>query len=500
MRMVLGQYTPDLPPLVNHRGLIKSRNMMPKGGGYDPSRGLSAMTGATAMNAYPRGSLSGMDVSGAGYLYAGEETKLWVQRDAGMVDISKSGGYALGVAERWSFAKFGTRVFAATPQYTIQQHQIGSPLGFLDVPRYAPRARHIATIGNFLFAGNIYDPAEGPMPDAVSWSAIDDALLWPKLPSDDAVQVQADRQPLEGNGGWVQDVVSAAETAVVFQERAIHRFDRRGGPDIFAKTRVEEGNGMFIPHSGVAFERMVFYIAEDGFRLFDLTGSTPIGKDRVSATFLADLDTQYPDRVYTAKDPDRTLIWTIYAGAGNTGGRPNKGLWYDYRLDRFSHFELELEGLIRNATTTALTIDAPASAGDPDDVDDESGESSFDNRPQEFGNSRMGAFNTTFVASDFTGDLLEGLVETGDIEGAPGNFFFLNGVRPLVDGRRVEIALAEMDNRDDDVVFGPYESPDEDGRVSFRSEARYHRIRMKLPPGWTQAVGLDIEGVAAGSR
>lgn len=194
------------------------------------------------------------------------------------------------------------------------------------------------------------------------------------------------------------------------------------------------------------------------------------------------------------------MIWTIYPGAGNTGGRPNKGIWYDYRLDRFSHFELELEGLIQNATTTALSIDAPASSGDPDDVDDESGEYSFDDRPQGFGNSRMGAFSTTFVAGEFNGDYLEGLAETGDIEGAPGRFFFLNGVRPLVDGRKIEIALAEMDDRGDDVVFGPYESPDSDGKIPFRSEARYHRIRMKLPPGWTQAVGLDIEGVAAGTR
>ncbi len=502
MRLVFGNYAPDLPPLVNQSGLNQARNMLPKAGGYGQVRGLSAISGATVLSERPRGAISGIDPSGTGYLYAGSGTKLWVQRDAGMTDISKSGGYAMSPTERWSFAKFGNRIYAANMNNTIQHHVLGSPLTFLDVPRLAPRARHIATIGNFLFAGHIYDPVDGPMPDAVSWSGIDNALLWPAVASDDAAQVQADRQPLEGNGGQVQDVVSAGEIGIVFQERAIHRFDYVGGAGIFEKNRMEQGNGMLIPYSAVPFERMVFYIAEDGFRLFDYTASTSIGKDRLSSTFFADLDTAYLDRVETAKDPDRTVIWVIYAGAGNTGGRPNKAIWYDYQLNRFSHGALELEGLIQNATTTPPSIDAPASAGDPDDVDDASGEFSFDDRPTDTGNSRMGAFDSTFLASDFTGGLLEGLIETGDIEGAPGKFFWLDRIRPLVDDRKVEISVAEMERRVDakDLVWGPYIPMDEDGTIPIRSDARYHRLRIKMPPGWNDAVGLDLLGEVSGDR
>lgn len=501
MRLLFGQLQPDFPPLANQSGLIQAVNMVPKVGGYDPLRGLAAISGATVLTARPRGSISGLDFSGAGFMYAGEETKLWVQRDAGMVDVSASGGYALGPADRWSFTKFQNRIYAATITQDIQQHAIGTNDAFVSLPRFAPRARHIATVGNFLMAGNIYDAEDGPQPESIRWSAIRDALTWPRFGSDDAVQVQADRQPLEGGGGWVQDVVGGADVGVVFQERAIHRLDYVGGSAIFNITRVEVGNGMLIPHSGVSFKRAVFYIAEDGFRVFDLTTSHPIGKDRMSQEFLGDFDSQYPDRIETGKDPDRTVIWTIYPGAGNTGGRPNKAILWDYELNQFTTLELELEGLIVNATSTAASIDAvEVLPGDPDDVDLAGGENSFDDRPQAFGSSRMGAFDSTFLASDFSGDLLEGLIETGDLEGAPGRFFFMESARPLVDGRKVEISIAEMETRLDDVVFGPYTPMDSDGKIPLRSDARYHRLRIKMPAGWQDAVGLDIGGVESGMR
>ena len=501
MRLPFGEYSPDIPPLVNGGGLISSLNARPIVGGYEPTRDLAAIPNATALSARPVGALSGIDVDGNGYLYAGDVSKLYVQRDSGIVDISRSSGYTLGSTDRWSFTRFGSRIYAATPSTVIQQHQVGSPDAFADLSLFAPNARHIATIGNFLFAGNIYDPIEGPMPDTVTWPAINNPLNWPDLRTDDAAQFQADRQPLEGNGGWIQDIVSGAEVGVVFQERAIHRFDPIGGADIFRKNRVEEGNGMFVPHSAVAFGRQVFYIAEDGFRIFDLVTSHPIGNNRASATFLADLDGAYLDRVGTAKDPDRNEILTAYPGANNTSGRPNKLIRYDYVLDRFSDGTEDLEALIQNATTSALSIDAPASSGDPDDVDDVTGEDSFDDRQTTFGSSRMGAFSTTFVANDFSGALREAVLETGDIEGAPGQFFWIESIRPLVYDRKVEIAVSEREFlSDDDPSFGPYNIMDLDGTIPIRSEARYHRLRIKLPAGWQNAVGVDIMGQPSGGR
>ena len=71
-------------------------------------------------------------------------------------------------------------------------------------------------------------------------------------------------------------------------------------------------------------------------RCFLLRLSTPIGREVIDQTFLADIDTAYFNRVSAVKDPDTQRIRILYPGAGNVGGVPNKELVYDWGLNRFS--------------------------------------------------------------------------------------------------------------------------------------------------------------------
>lgn len=507
-RYAFGHWTPDLPSLVNgsKSGLIQAKNMLPKTGGYGPLRTLANLSGGAALAKRPRGSIGGTDEVDETFLFSSTDVALYRRGESSMDDVSVSGGYVLGTNHRWSLARFGNSIFAATINHTLQYRAISGSGLFAPVAAFAPRAKHIETVGNFLMAGNLVDAEGGILPDSIRWCAIDNPLNWPAFGSDAAVQVQADRRPLEGNGGAVQDIVAGAEIGIVFQERAIHRLDYVSGQDIFQGNRVEAGNGMLIPYSGVAYERNVFYIAEDGFRVFDYVTSHPIGKSRVSAEFLADVDPLYLDRVEVVRDPDRTVIWIAYPGVGNTSGRPNRLILYDYRLDQFTHAAIDLEGLIESATSVVASIDAPATAGDPDDVDAAADLDSYDDAQGvsgpdgTIGASRLGAFDTSFIASDLTGAYLEGLIETGDIEGVPDRLFWLDEVRPLVSGRKAEIAVSGRDRLEEEVVYGPYLPTDQDGTISFRSDARYHRFRIKLLPGWDDAVGMDIYGTASGER
>ena len=70
----------------------------------------------------------------------------------------------------------------------------------------------------------------------------------------------------------------------------------------------------------VPFGRRVFYLAEDGFYLFDYTESQPVGDDRVDRTFLADIDSDYFHRVSAVSDPDEKRIWILYPGSWNASG------------------------------------------------------------------------------------------------------------------------------------------------------------------------------------
>ena len=499
MRFPFGPWRPDLAPILNQQGLSVARNMFPKAGGYRPLRTLANLTNATALDARPRGSISGVDAGGSGFLFAGDATKLYQQTDSALTDRSRSPAYVLGPDHRWDFAKYGITIIAVTPNDEMQFHNLGSQLAFDNVPGNAPRARHVAVVDDFIMAGNIYDAVDGPLPTAISWSAIGQPLNWPIQGTFDAVAVQSDRQELRGGGGPVQDVVGGAAVSAAFQEKAIWRIDHVGGREVFRIKRMEASVGMLVAHSAVAFEREIFFIAEDGFRLFDYTKSRPIGKDKVSTTFLADLDQVYFDRVFTAKDPDETVIWVAYPGAGNTAGRPNRLIFYDYALDSFSDAAIDLEALIQNVTETAPSLDAPATAGDPDDLGDSDptvGDTSFDDRLSTAGSSRQGAFDTTFIASDFSGALLEGIIETGDIEHFPGNRSFVDEVRPLVDGTEATVGVGAISKRSESASLriGPQVAQDDDGKCPLRSDGRYHRYRVVMPAGWTDANGMDIGG------
>lgn len=500
-RMRFGQWTPDLPPADVGRDLLRAKNMRPTARGYRPIRSLVDITsGGAGLAQRHRGSISGTDSSGSGFVFAGDATALYERDGAGdMIDKSQQ-PYVVGADHRWDFAKFGEWIFAATPNENLQAYKIGTSGTFVDVSSNAPRARHVAIIDNFLVAGNIYDPVEGPLPEAISWCARLNPFEWPVVGSPEAASVQSDRQRLEGEGGWVQDVVAGAEVGAIFQERAIWRLDYIGGPAAFGLNRSEQRHGMLVPHSAVAFERMVFFIAEDGFRVYDYTRSENIGKDRVNRHFLADLDDAFLDRVWTAKDPDETTIAVLYPGQGNVDGLPNKLIFWDYVLDRFTEGEIECEGLIENATAAVASLDAPDTPEDPDDLGDPDSPDSFDDRGTPLGASRLGGWSTTSTAADFSGPPLEGLIETGDTEPHPGARSFVSEVRPIVDGVDAEISVGSRGRRNEPIAFGPYAQQDEDGKCSMREDGRYLRLRVRLPAGWDNAVGVDLVARPSGRR
>jgi len=511
-RVPAGPWRPDRPRTTNPKGLTLAKNAVPIAGGYASQPSLEAVSGYTALAERARGSIAVLDTAGNPINFVGTETKLYRLGSNGTEDVTRaSGAYNCADDARWEFQLFGTTLVAANPSDHTQYIDILTGTQFADLrgdaagapdgsQGEAPRFRHLGIVGNFLVGGNAYDPSFELVPNSVWWAANRNPFNWPAPGSDDAVAAQSDRQPLEGNGGWVQRIIGGAEVGMVFQERSIWRMDERGGDIVFEFTRVEPNRGLLAPGLAVAVGRLVFYCAEDGWYVTDYTTSQPIGKERWDRFFLADLDEEYLDRCSMAFDPDAQRWYALYPGAGNVGGTPNRYLCYDWSLQRATHGEIDAE-LLTQVLNPVATLDT---GSDPDDLD-APGEPSLDYRLSKPGAAVLGAWGTDDALAAFTGAALEATFRTDYLDLDPGHWTYFSSVRPLTTGCIPYVRSASLERlvKQDDVEFGLEERVDEEGGDALlRSNGRYHQIEVRIPAGgFNDFVGLDIEdAVRAGTR
>lgn len=491
-----GEYLPDLPSFTNP-GLIRAENALPAASGYLPLPTLSDL-GLSALAEKPRGAFSTFDSAGVPWDFIGTRSKLYSAAGSlgSVTDVSRVGGYNATGQERWAFAAFGQQVFAFNFNDAGQVFTLGASSVFADLPAAAPRARHCAVIGDFLVVGNLFDSIFGTVPDSVWWSAIGNPLGWPTPGSDAATAVQSDRQQLRGDGGPVRAVIAGAEVGAIFQKDAVSRMDYRGGATVFEITRVEQTHGLLVPGFCCAYGRFVLYLAEDGFRVFDFQQSTPVGKEKIDRTFFADADLNYPESFWMVKDPDRTVIWMLYPGAGNVSGAPNKLLFYDYALNKFSAGVTDWTGLFAALAPSTASIDALPS----DNLDTFEPTTSFDDAVTSLGARAMGAISVDFKLGLLTGAYDDAVFETGDQRFYPARSQ-LSHVRPLIQGAtRVLCQVAPRSRILDDVVYRPPREIQRDGTVLLRADANYHRIRTEIRGGWTEATGLEAYCTPSGTR
>jgi hypothetical protein len=69
----------------------------------------------------------------------------------------------------------------------------------------------------------------------------------------------------------------------------------------------------------------------------------------------------------------------------------------------------------------------------------------------------------------------------------------LNAFRPLVDMGSVSAEVGTRSDLADDVTYGSTLNQTSTGRMTTRSNARYHRVRMTLSGNWEDAIGVQID-------
>lgn len=484
-----GSFAPDQPSL-NNPGVILAKNVIPKHESFGPLPDLSVQSGM--LNAYARGAIAAKDDNGNTYFYAGDATKLYEIRNATVTDKSAGGGYALASDSYWEATQFQNTLVFTSFDDAVQSITIGAAGNFanLIVSAQVPKARHCATVLNFLVLGNINDSIDGVKPGRVHWSAENDPTSFDPNPA-----TSCDFQDLD-EGGWVQRIIGGAEYGVIFQERTIRRMTPTSADEIFSIEPVDRQRGTPIPRSVIAQGRILPYISEEGFFYFDGVQSVPIGDGYVDKWFWDQFDPTYRHRVSAAIDfKNKLWVWG-FPGTDSEAGAPNRIAFFHWPSKKWSYGEVNHE-MVVSAETQAYTLESLDSIS----TNIETLTPSLDSEVWMGGFYRFGAFNNSHELCFFTGDNLAAQIDSTEFEMSPNNKNFIRRVIPRVEGTSVSptIAIGARDTLQTTETYSADVSMETQGFCSMVEEvqanAQYQRVRLKIPAAstWTHAKGVLLE-------
>lgn len=505
-----GGWTPDLAPLGN-QGVLAARNCIPQARGYRHFPGLGVYAGPAPLADRVVGAASAKDKSGntlnyAGIRGGGNAARLSLLAASAWQDKSGAGGdgnagYGVNEGEGWEFAKWGESMLATTISEPLQQHSFGAATFVNAIASdRRPRARRIAIIRDFVVLGNIDDAvgsgADGLVPSRVWWSGINNAALF----AEGDATTQSDFQDLQ-SGGAVQRIVGG-EVGTVFCETSIFRMTYVGSPVVFQFDEVERNRGVWVPGSVATAGRLTFFLDRDGWYVWDGQGSTPIGVDKIDRTFLSGgdaIDLAHLDRVSAVADPVNRLYYCAYPSVNAASGTPDRVLVFDWVNQKWSLAEVELNCLFR-ALSEGNTLDSLDSiSGSIDALG-----ASLDSAVYTGRNVSLAAFDGAHALGFFTAEPLPATIDTGEMQlgSGDGARAVVTSVRPIVDGATsVSVQPLTRDLPTQPIVAGNIAAVDAVGACRLRSNARYHRFRVRLSGPFTSAQGIEVSQAApAGAR
>ena len=490
----LGPWRPDLPTFGNE-GIVVCTNAIPHFKSFKSFPALTIST--TALTARCQGATTETDKDSNAQVYAGDATKLYGNVDNTFTDFSKSGGYTISADETWEFAKHKNQMFATNIADPVQEVTMGqTTFADLFTSTLKPKARHMDVVRNrWLVLGNVEENSTR-FTTRVRFSAIDN-------PADmDASAVNLSGfQDLEGPGGWIQKIVGGRDYGLIFQERQIQRMEFIGSPEIYRFDEVEVDRGAFAQNAVIALGRFVFYLAEDGFYVFDGVQSTPIGDGKVNRDFFAQLDATYLHRITAAIFFDHScIVWSYTTSASAGAGDPDLMLLYHWPSGEWAEVDLDTEIIL-----TSLSQGRTLEGLDAVNTSIDALEFSLDSSAWQGGVPVFAGFNRAHKMGLFEGTGLAASFDTGAIQFNPGEKATIRKVRSLVDGTAATTTVA-VGTRDRLVAsnsFGSTVSLDANGEHTFRGQntrARYHQFRLAVSGGFDHAQGVEVEWGGGGTQ
>jgi hypothetical protein len=330
-----GEYRPDNNDL--DAAITRAvNNVIPRADGYGPFQDHEAFT--DTLPAACRGYFYARNSDNTITIFAGTSTELYKMSntDFTWTNVSVGGGpyAALAADANWQFAQFNEFVFAVHAAVDPQVWNLTSSTDFAALGGTPPKAAYVSIVNRFVvltgLAANAY---------RVQWSGLNETDNWTSGTN------SSDYQDLP-DGGIVRPVLGG-EFGIILQDQSIRRMTFSPGSEtIFDIQRLAKDIGVLAPYSACSAGDRAFFISPKG--PIQITGAgelLPIGEEKITRTFLADYDASNMQLVIGAADPERHVVLFVYKTGNNANATFNKGLLYNFLLQRWAPIEIEGEYL-----------------------------------------------------------------------------------------------------------------------------------------------------------
>ena len=475
-----------------------AKNVFPRPDGYGPVPSPNPVT--QPLPGPCRGSISVQAPNGSWIAFAGTATKLYRLNPGTNAwdDVSGPSAYLMPEGDSWSFALYGSRLFAVHLGAAPQVIDIVTGLAFADLmaadaTNPPPKARFAAVVGEFLFLGSLLSD-----PTAIQWSAVGDPTFWtPGVRSSD-VQVFPE-------GGHVTGLVGTDNAAIVFQDRAIQQMVYAAGTvEIFQRSKLESERGAVAPWAVLKVGPTIFFLDRDGVYAFAGGVSVPIGKNKINGWLQAQRDPTFAHTAIAVQDPTGNRV--LFAMKSTRVSDPTMldlVLVYDIVQDRWTQLDLVLRQWMR-AQTAPISIDSI-----DEDIDagttpyDFAGGLSLDSALFSGGVPLIGLWDTENRLTLLEGPSMAATIGTPDAQLARPNRTYLRGTRPDTDAVSwtVQIGTRESLDAATPVRWRAPSGPNRQRFAPCEASGRYHRAVLQIAAGdpWTYATAIEPDAVPEGA-
>ena len=486
MQIPFGEWLPDQPDH-KQQGATVATNVYHTANTYKRFPSLVAYSSNTT-STDSKGAGSFRDNSNTVYNFVATRTNLY-QLTSGAF-TSRKASLTGDHDDFWTFTQFGEYVIASNGVDAVQYYLMGTSTNFANLTAIqtagtCPVFRVSGVVRDFLVVGNIVNAT-----NRIQWSGINDITVWSGK--------QSDSQDLPGSGGQVVAITSG-EVGYVFRQNQIIRMDYVGGNVVFRLSVISPNRGAMYGRTVCQDNRQIFFYADDGFYQINGDQVIPIGVEKVNRFFDLDLNKAYSDRICAAVDPFNQLAMWLYPSQDNTtntSGICDKIIIYNYATKKWS--------LAKANASTIFSQFVGAYTVELMDILSQNLENinaALDTDFWSGGQQLLGAIDSDYKASIFSGTSNECEVETAELELFPGLRSNITGVRPVVDATatvtvkaRERLADTESETSSASMVSS--------GINPVRKSGRYIRANVKVASGTTfnHAQGVDLVASRAGTR